>query len=183
MSRDMTKPTKWLCAQRRHRSAWASTRSVQHLRCPHEETLGPWLFIERTAKTLIRLGGCPGWSKFSLGAYTFCWFSRDEVHIISQIAGSWYRQLDVSFFPLGYESNYNHRRRQYAHRASIGSELYVKGALCCSTLLIPHLVFLSLIFSPPDHLQMGPPWHSLCAPCPLCRGDYRPPHHSHQLSR
>ena len=38
MSRDMTKPTKWLCAQRRLRSAWASAQSDQSLRCPH---LGP----------------------------------------------------------------------------------------------------------------------------------------------
>ena len=30
MSRDMTKPTKWLCAQ-----------SDQSLRCPHEESSGP----------------------------------------------------------------------------------------------------------------------------------------------
>ena len=29
MSRDMTKPTKWLCAQRRLRSAWASSQSDQ----------------------------------------------------------------------------------------------------------------------------------------------------------
>ena len=29
MSRDMTKPTKWLCAQRRLRSAWASVQSDQ----------------------------------------------------------------------------------------------------------------------------------------------------------
>ena len=41
ISRDMTKPTKWLCAQRRLRSAWASAQSDQNLRCPHEESLGP----------------------------------------------------------------------------------------------------------------------------------------------
>ena len=41
MSRDMTKPTKWVCAQRRLRSAWASAQSDQSLHCPHEETLGP----------------------------------------------------------------------------------------------------------------------------------------------
>ena len=41
MSRDMTKPTKWLCAQRRLRSAWASAQSDQSLRCSHEESLGP----------------------------------------------------------------------------------------------------------------------------------------------
>ena len=33
----MTKPTKWLCAQRRLRSAWASAKSDQSLRCPHED--------------------------------------------------------------------------------------------------------------------------------------------------
>ena len=33
MSRDITIPTKWLCAQRRLRSAWASTQSDQSLRC------------------------------------------------------------------------------------------------------------------------------------------------------
>ena len=33
MSRDMTKPTKWLCAQWRLRSAWASAQSDQSLRC------------------------------------------------------------------------------------------------------------------------------------------------------
>ena len=31
-------------------------------------------FVMRTAKTLIRLGGCPGWSESSLGARSFCWF-------------------------------------------------------------------------------------------------------------
>ena len=37
----MTKPTKWLCAQRRLWSAWASAQSDQSLRCRHEESLGP----------------------------------------------------------------------------------------------------------------------------------------------
>ena len=57
-----------LCAQRRFRSAWASAQSDQNQRCPPEAKLGPKLPIERTAKTLIRLGGCPGWSESSLGA-------------------------------------------------------------------------------------------------------------------
>ena len=34
----------------------ASTQSDQSLRCPHVETLGPWLPTKRTAKTLISLG-------------------------------------------------------------------------------------------------------------------------------
>ena len=41
LSRDMTKPTKWLCAHRRLISAWASAQSDQSLCCPHEEALGP----------------------------------------------------------------------------------------------------------------------------------------------
>ena len=48
----MTKPTIWLCAQRRLRSFWASAQSDQSLCCPHEERLEPYLPIERTAKAL-----------------------------------------------------------------------------------------------------------------------------------
>ena len=46
-----------LCAQRRLRSTWASAQSDQSQRCPPEAKLGPKLPTERTAKTLIRLGG------------------------------------------------------------------------------------------------------------------------------
>ena len=35
----------------------------------------------RTAKTLIRLGRCPGWSESSLGAQSFCWFCHVAAHI------------------------------------------------------------------------------------------------------
>ena len=52
-----------LCAQGRLRSAWASAQSDQSQRCPPEANLGPKLPSECTAKTLIRLGGCPGWSE------------------------------------------------------------------------------------------------------------------------
>ena len=41
LSRDMTKPTKWVCTRQRLRSAWASSQSDQSLCCPHEESLGP----------------------------------------------------------------------------------------------------------------------------------------------
>ena len=54
----------------------------------------------RTAKTLIRLAGCPCWSESSLGAQPFCWFynvaaqmtvsssedSDQSVHLHSQIS-------------------------------------------------------------------------------------------------
>ena len=39
---------------------------------------------ERTAKTRIRLGGCPGWSKSSLGVQSFCWFCCEAAQM------SWY---------------------------------------------------------------------------------------------
>ena len=42
-----------------------------------------------TAKTLIRLGGCSGWSESSLGAYSFCWFC----HVVAQMS---LRSLDKS---------------------------------------------------------------------------------------
>ena len=74
MSRDMTKPTKWVCAQRRLRSAWASAQSDQSLRCALNGKLRTQFFFMRTAKSLIRLGGCPGSSESSLGAQSFCWF-------------------------------------------------------------------------------------------------------------
>ena len=57
LSRFMTKPTKWLCAQRRLRSAWASA------------LWGAKAVFMRAAKNLIRLGGCPGWSESSLGVH------------------------------------------------------------------------------------------------------------------
>ena len=79
MSRYMTKPTKWLCAQRRLRSAWASAQSDLSLRCPHEESLGGslathwahsedsvqtgqmprliWVFAGRTATLLVLTWG------------------------------------------------------------------------------------------------------------------------------
>ena len=40
-----------MCAQRRPKSAWASTQSDQSLRCVHEESFGPYLPIKHTVKT------------------------------------------------------------------------------------------------------------------------------------
>ena len=68
-SRDMIKQTKWLCAQRILRSAWPSAQSDQSLHCALSGQLRTQTFFMRTAKTLIRLGGCPGCSEPSLGAH------------------------------------------------------------------------------------------------------------------
>ena len=35
----------------------------------------------RTAKTLIRLGRCPGWSESSLGAQPQCWFCHEAAQL------------------------------------------------------------------------------------------------------
>ena len=81
MNRLMT-TSKWLCAQRRLRSAWASPQSDQSLRCAYNGSLGIQAFFMRTAKTLIRLGGCPGWSEFSLGAHAILLvFSRGSSNV------------------------------------------------------------------------------------------------------
>ena len=56
----MTKPTKW------------------HV-CPAKTQINLGI-RERTAKTLIRLGGCPGWSDSPLGAQSFCWFCHEEAY-------------------------------------------------------------------------------------------------------
>ena len=66
MSRSMTKPAKWFV---RPAKTQIFAQSDQSIRCPHKEALGLVLPIKRTAKTLIRLGGCPGWSASSLGAH------------------------------------------------------------------------------------------------------------------
>ena len=47
----------------------------------------------RSAKILIRLGGCPGWSEPSLGAHSFCWFCHVAAHFIAWICRqcfTWY---------------------------------------------------------------------------------------------
>ena len=69
-----------MCVQRKFRSACAFAQSDQN---PHWAHFG-WIlmqsFFMRTTKTLIRLGGCAGWSESPLGAhvrrYGFpCWKS------------------------------------------------------------------------------------------------------------
>ena len=51
MSRLMTKPTMWLCAQRRLRSAWASTQSDQSLHCPLGSLAPHWAHSEDSDQT------------------------------------------------------------------------------------------------------------------------------------
>ena len=49
-----------MCVQRRQKSACVFAHSDQSLRCPHEQTLPPWLPKMRSVKILIRLRKCAG---------------------------------------------------------------------------------------------------------------------------
>ena len=48
-----------------------------------------------TTKTLIRLGGCPGWSEPSPGAQSFCWFCQEAAHIIVDFSlNGWFTSVN-----------------------------------------------------------------------------------------
>ena len=71
-----------MCPQRRLRSAWSSAQSDQSFRYPHDESLGPQLPIERTAKTLIRLGRyAEGDPSLYWVHMPFCWFCHEAAHL------------------------------------------------------------------------------------------------------
>ena len=72
-----------ICARRRLKSACPSAQSDHNLRCPHEETLHPWLSKMRPVKILIRLRECAGWSESPLGAHVRRYFSW-RFHILIQ---------------------------------------------------------------------------------------------------
>ena len=50
--------------RKRHVHSAKTQESDQSFRCPHEESLGPYLPTERTSKTMTWLGGC--WAKIIL---------------------------------------------------------------------------------------------------------------------
>ena len=82
LSRLMTKPTKWLWAQRRLRSTLASAQSDKRLRYMLNGLIRTQSFFMWTAQTLIRLSGYPGWSESSLSAQSFCWFCHEAGHLL-----------------------------------------------------------------------------------------------------
>ena len=121
MSRPMTKPTKWLCAQRRLRSDWASTQPDQNLRCPHEESLAThwehsedsdqtgrmprliWVFAGRTVILLVL-----SWGGSNLNTLFFvstkCLSMQLQPKNICRGSSSWasiYQQTPQQLHPLG----------------------------------------------------------------------------------
>ena len=64
----MTKPITWHVRPAKTQISLGIHSVWSELAVGSVEALGPKLPREHTAKTLIRLGGCPGWSESSLGA-------------------------------------------------------------------------------------------------------------------
>ena len=82
MSHDMTEPTKWLCAQRRLRSAWASAQSDQSLRCALMGSLGPKL--SSFGQRRLRLDWADAQADLSLrwAHMPFCWFCQVVARVV-----------------------------------------------------------------------------------------------------
>ena len=109
----MTKPTKWVCAQRRLRSHWASAQSGQ-------SSLSAWRKLGSLAThwahsaTLIRQGGFPDWSESSLGALILSVLSCRGSYIkVEAYDALWHglrtRVLLLHHYlsPIHYNSNYD----------------------------------------------------------------------------
>ena len=108
-----------LCAQRRLRSACVSAQFDQSLRCPPKQTLGPQLPIERTAKTLIRLGRCPGWSESLLGAHAILlvvsWCGSNVIlNKIIQRRGSFRNTENIKYVHVHSSKTSRHVSPEYA---------------------------------------------------------------------
>ena len=76
-SRNMTKPTKRVCAQQKLRSSWASAQSDQSLLWRNLGSLAThWVHSENSDQA----GRCPGWSESLLGTQSFYWFCHEVAH-------------------------------------------------------------------------------------------------------
>ena len=73
--------------------------------------VSPWLPFERLAKTLIRLGGCPGLSESSLGTHVLSWFPNHVCILF------WSKQVSYSYSP----------RFNSAHRLSNFDSVYIRS--------------------------------------------------------
>ena len=69
MSQRMAKPTKWHVRPGKIDQSGYPSRLIRVFCCVLNSQLRTQTFFMRTAKTLIRLDGCPGWSESSQGAH------------------------------------------------------------------------------------------------------------------
>ena len=75
------KTNKMACAPSEDSDQPGHPPSLISLRCPHEESFGPLLPIERTAKTLISLGGCQA-DLILRWAQSFFLFCHEVAHML-----------------------------------------------------------------------------------------------------
>ena len=90
LSRDMTKPTKWLCAQRTLRSAWASARSDQ-------SSLSAW---RKLGSLATQWSHSEDSDQTGLGAHSLCWFCHVAAHFYCRTHGSIISQSCFTYFRL-----------------------------------------------------------------------------------
>ena len=124
MGRLLTKPTKWVWAQRRLRSAWASARLIRVFAVHMKK---PWAL----SYPLSALGGCPGWSESSLGAHLFCWFC----HVVAHINFILFRTLSHQFsYPTSFEPQHDKTNKVTVRPAktqiSLGIRIWSESSLC-----------------------------------------------------
>ena len=72
----------WAATWQNQQSDCTPTQSDQSLHCALNGQLRTQGFFMQTAKILIRLGGCPGWSESSLGAHLVCWFCHVAAYLL-----------------------------------------------------------------------------------------------------
>ena len=69
LNRNVKKRTFWRMRSTNSNQPAHPRSPIRSFRCPHEETLYPWLFKIHRVKILIRVCKCVGWFESSLGAH------------------------------------------------------------------------------------------------------------------
>ena len=133
------------CVQRRLQSDCASAQSDWSLRCPHVETLHPWLYPKMCPlKILIRLRICSGWSESAMGAHVRSYvFSRCGSFIACNLDSSRCLELRV---------NWQCSRRRKRHGfllISFAKKFWFRSIplFCCFFFFVLHFIHLRPAFS------------------------------------
>ena len=116
MSHLMTKPTVWLCSQRRLGLAWASAQSDQSSLWAQWVAKDP-VFLHADSG-LIRLRGCPGWSEFTGRTCHFAGFVMRQLirYVFHSTASLQYLQLPDFRDPLLITHNHDLDPEEIAER-------------------------------------------------------------------
>ena len=123
----------------------ASAQSDQSLHCALSGYLRTEGFFMRTVKTLIRLGGCPGWSESSLATQLLCWFCHVTAYMAKQLKQKLKTtrnnpSLSRSMHYLGFKKK--KKETKWRNKTSKGFE-NITVALSCSSRHQVSFVFLN----------------------------------------